>query len=210
MRRLVIHQHERLAGESTEINKHIGSFGRSHYQTSGSHWSVPHAAIGSDLPEVRPAEIEIQDPRVGAVQDSEPVHARFDIEIWPYFSVDQHDVAEIFADPNHVFDVARRVKELSVSAELAVLDHERNFVRSAGDADRVGFHSRVKSVTEEIGRGETAEDVEARRAQTMIVEPQKRCWLFVWILDALWVAASEPIGRDRGVAVAIACDKSAV
>ena len=81
--------------------------------------------------------IEVQDPRVAAVQDPKTVHARFDVEIWPHLAVDQHHVAEILADPDHAFDVACRVKELSVSAELAVLDHERNFVRSARNADRV-------------------------------------------------------------------------
>src|SRR6266542_2429205 len=203
-RRPVIHHHESRAGEPAEIDKHIGTLGRRHYQTSGSHWSVPHPAVGSDLPEVQTTKIDVQNPGVAAVQDSETVHARFDVEIWPHLAIDQHHVAEILADPNHAFDVARWIKEFAVCAELSVLDDERNFVRVARNSDGVGLVARVVLVAKKIGGGQSCKDVEPCRTEAVIVEPQQRCRLLVWIIDGLCVAWTEAVWRDGWVAVAVA------
>src|SRR6266508_2872245 len=51
-RRPVIHHHKSCAGEPAEIDKYIGTLGRSEYQTSRSHWNIPQAALCSDLPEI--------------------------------------------------------------------------------------------------------------------------------------------------------------
>ena len=170
-------------------------------------------------------------PSAPICQKSEPLRSRFRIRalqpfkirkrymrgstsrIWPDLAVDQHDVAEILADPSHSFDVARWVKELSVSAELAILDHERNFVRSARNADRVGFYPGVVLVAKNVGSGQSCKDVEARRAQTVIVEPEKRrrhLRQLIAVVDHLRVARAEPVWRNCGVTVAVSINEAAV
>ena len=155
----MIHQHEPCAGKPAEIDKHVGSLGRSQYQTSGSDWNIPQAGIGSDLPEVQAADVDVQDASIAAVQDPEPIHARLNIEEWPDLAVDQHNVTEVLADPGHAFDVARRVEKRPVEIELAILDNERNLVRSAGNADRIRLRTRIKFIPENVSCGEPGKNV---------------------------------------------------
>src|SRR6266540_5055524 len=118
------------------------------------------------------AEFEIQDARIARVQDAEPIHARLHVDEWPDFAIDQHDVTEVLADPDDVFDVARWVQECPVRVELTILDNERNLVCTAGDANWVGFPTRIELVADNVGPGEAREDIESRRAERVIVKPQ--------------------------------------
>src|SRR6185369_6885595 len=142
----VIHHYQRAAGEIREVHNHIGALRGCHNQVFHRHGNIPHTALGSDLPQVRTADVEVQDTRVAAVQDSEPVHARFDVEKWPDFAIGKHDVPEILTDPRHSFDIARRVEERPIRVELAILDNEWNLVRSARDADWIWLQAGVKLV----------------------------------------------------------------
>src|SRR4029453_18626259 len=211
-RRSVIHHDGPSASKPAEINKHIGKLGGSQHQTPSPHWNIPHAALGADLPEVQTAKVEVQDPRIAAVQYPKTVHARLDIEIWPYLAVDQHNIPEILPDPNRALDIARRVKEFSVSAELAILDHERNFVRAGRNTDRVGLQPGVVLVAKNVGSGQSCKDVEARRAEAVIVEPEKRrghLWQLIRVMYGLRVARAEAVWRNCGVTVAISVNEAA-
>ena len=109
---------------------------------------VPHAALGTDLPQARTADVEAQDPRVASVQDPEAVHPGLDVQKRPHLAVDQHGVAEVLPDPGGARDVAPRVPERPVRVELAILHDQRDLVGPAGDPDRVGLGPRCRT-----GRG---------------------------------------------------------
>ena len=64
-------------------------------------------------------------------------------------------------------------RKVPSAIELAVLDDERDLVRTAGDTDRVRLGTGVELVAEDVGRGETGEHVQARRAESVVVEPEQ-------------------------------------
>src|SRR4029453_9476488 len=146
-------------------------------------------------------------------QDPESVHARFDVKEWPHLAIYEHDVAKIFADPDRTFDVARWVKESAVRIELAILDNQRNLVRSARNADRVGLSAGVELVAEDVASSESSKHVEPSGSETVIVEPESRSrilWQLVGVMDSLCIARAEPVRGNCRVAAAISRDKSTV
>src|SRR5206468_306101 len=108
---------------------------------------------------------------------------------------------------------ARRIKERPVGIELAILNNERNLVRSAGDADRVGLSAGVELVAQNVSGGETGKHIQASRAQGVVVKPEQRGWILwqlVGVMDGLCFSRAEPIRGDRRVAVAISRHKGTV
>lgn len=75
---------------------------------------VPQPALGTDLPHLNAGDIEVEYPCVAAVQLSETVQARLDLQEGPNLSIHEHHVTEVLADPDRTGDVAPRVKQGAV------------------------------------------------------------------------------------------------
>jgi hypothetical protein len=110
----VVLHHEPAAGELAEVDEHVCPLGRREHQPLHRHRLVPHPALGADLPETRATDVEAEDPRVAAVEDPQAVHARLHLEEGPHLAVDEHDVAEVLADPGGAGNVARGIEERPV------------------------------------------------------------------------------------------------
>jgi hypothetical protein len=211
--RLVVPQQQRLPGNAAEVDDHVGPLGRCEHELVDLDRAIPHTALGPDLPEADAADVEAEDARVAAVQDPEPIHPGLDLEERPDLAVDQHRVPEVLADPGGALDVARRVEERSVSVEAAVLNHQRDLVRAAGNPDRIRLGAGVVLVTEDVRSGEPREHVQPRGAEPVVVKPEQRgghLRQLVRVEDGLGLAGAEPVRCDRRVAVAVGSDEAAV
>ena len=109
------------------------------------------------------------------------------------------DVAEVLADPGRAGDVAGRVEERPVGVELPVLDDQRDLVGPAGDPDRVGLCAGVELVAEDVGGGEPGEDIQARRPEAVVVEPQQRGRHLRRLVRVEDASASRPAPNPFGV-----------
>jgi hypothetical protein len=73
-----------------------------------------------------PGRRRVKDAGVAPVQEPPPIETGLDVEMGPDLAVDQHDVAEVLADPGRARNVAGRVEEGAVVAEKPILDHQRH------------------------------------------------------------------------------------
>jgi len=202
-----------LPAKLAEVHDHVGALGRREHDLIDRNRDIEQPAFGADLPERRTADVETENARVAAVEDAQPVHPWLDIEIGPDLAVDEHDIAEVLADPRRADDVAARIKKGAVGVELPVLDDQWDLVRSARNADGIRLGAGVELIADDVGRGEAGEDVEARRAEGVIVEPEQRgrhLRRLVGIQHGLRLADSEAKRRRCGAAIAVGGNEAAM
>ncbi len=137
-------------------------------------------------------EPQVVEAGLGAVEETEPVAARLDVQIRIGRAVDHRGVAEELRHPDRVQRVRRdagrvlavvhrRVEEAAVGVELLVLQHHRQLVLAVAGGDLLAHDLRagVDLVEDQVGRGQAEIRLEARGAHRVVVVPEHGCRLVV-------------------------------
>ncbi len=109
----VVGDDERAAAAAGEVDDDVGALARSDQQGVQLDRRAQQPAVGADLRErQRPAavlacEAQVVQPRLGAVDDPEPVAPRLDVHVRPDLGVDDRDVAEELRHPLRVVGPSR-------------------------------------------------------------------------------------------------------
>src|SRR5437867_4866701 len=67
----------------------------------------------------------VQPARVAGVQHSKTVTPWLNVQMWPYFTVDQHGIAEELRNPKLMRpSVGHRIEKAAIGIEQAILEHQ--------------------------------------------------------------------------------------
>ena len=206
----VVRDDERGVVLPGEVDDQIGALAGRDQQRRHRHGRAQQPALGPDLRErQRPAavlvgELEVVEPRLGAVDDPEPIAARLDVHERPDLRVHDRDVAEELRHPLRVVvgHALGRVEHAPVRVERLVLQHERDLVRPGGQPERIVALTRVLVVADEVEPCEPRVDVRAGVAERVVVIPDHAGALLVVVgervgdvVRALLATVREPLQR---------------
>ena len=184
----VVQDHLRADAELAEVDDHVHALGRLHRDRAPHHRRRQQAAVGADLDHLAPvAQLELERPRVGGVEEAEAVQAPLDLHPRRDRAVDQDRVAAEAA-----VEVGP-VAEGAVDVERAVRDHQRDVVVALGQVELL-----VVRVVEDVERGQAGEQRLRRLAVRVVVVPERRRVLDVRVLVQPLLAV-----RDRVVRMAV-------
>src|SRR5829696_565175 len=198
-REVVVAEHQIFPFEAGKVDDHVGPLGWQDQDPSPLHRRIEHAPLGADVVEGRSArDVQVVEARVGAVQEPEAVLAGLHLQDREWRPVHYRRVAEELRLPLRAW-----VEKLTVGGEGAVLDHDRNFVVTPGDADQIRLAPRVVQVADQVEGSQARVYVQPGDRQGVIVVPERRRRLHVRIRNRLGLTPPVLLAELRLVRVAI-------